>query len=273
MSKYIVVPDKKEDVDKLLDKDIYGLIIGVKNLSIYPFEMTIDDIINLSSRSQKKIIIAMNKMIHNDDLDYVMDVLRKISKSNIQKVIIYDIGIFEMAKENDLAVEFILGCEHLNASSDSNVFYHKIGIGGSYITSDITYQEILDIQKKSKMEIYYTVYGYLPIFYSRRYLLTNYFKYIKKKKTSDIYYIYNNQDKYMIREFPYGTLIYSPLVNLINNISKINKLNYLVIDLSYGCNLTVVDDYLNGKKSDNTYVAFFDTKTFYKLKTEDKANE
>ena len=43
------------------------------------------------------------------------------------------------------------------------------------------FDEIRKIRENTKMNIYYTVYGYLPIFYSRRLLLTNYFKYIDKK--------------------------------------------------------------------------------------------
>ena len=44
------------------------------------------------------------------------------------------------------------------------------------------------------------VYGYLPIFYSRRYLISNYLKYIDKNKDSNIYYIKHKENKYPIVE-------------------------------------------------------------------------
>ena len=65
MNNIIVVPNKKEDIDIILNKDIKGIIIGVKDLSIYNFELTIEEIILLAQSVDKKIIIAMNKMIHN----------------------------------------------------------------------------------------------------------------------------------------------------------------------------------------------------------------
>ena len=46
MNNIIVVPNKKEDIDIILNKDIKGIIIGVKDLSIYNFELTIEEIIH-----------------------------------------------------------------------------------------------------------------------------------------------------------------------------------------------------------------------------------
>lgn len=265
MSNYIVVPNSKENLDAIINKDVKGLIIGIESLSIYPFEMPVQEIISLAENTDKEIIVAMNKMIHNADLSKVKEVLTKLANTKIKKVIIYDIGIYHLIESLKLNLVPVLSEEHLNASTDSHLFYESIGIHDSYVTSDITYSEILEIKKQSTMHIYYTVYGYLPIFYSRRMLLTNYFKYINKEKKSNIYYIYNNKDKYMIREFPYGTIIYSPKVNLINNIAKIKDLDYLVIDLSNDGDTSVIDNFLSNRALREPYEGFFDTKTIYKI--------
>ena len=36
MSNLVVIPGKMEDIDKILNMDIKGIILGVKSLSIYP---------------------------------------------------------------------------------------------------------------------------------------------------------------------------------------------------------------------------------------------
>ena len=268
MNNLVVIPSKKEDIDNILNKDIKGLIIGVKNLSIYPFELDIDEIIELASNTDKEIIIALNKMIHNNDLEVVREVLNKTKNSKIKKIMFYDLGIFNICREMNIDKELILNEEHLNASINSNEFYYNQGIENTFITSDITHNEISEIESNTKMNVYYTVYGYLPIFYSRRYLLTNYFKYIEKDMKDDTYYIFTNDMKYMIKEYNYGTIIYSPLVNLINEIDKIKDSINLVIDLSYTDDIDVVDKFINNEKMDNTYIGFFDKKTIYKLKDE-----
>lgn len=266
MSNLVVIPNKKEEIEGILNKDIKGLIIGIKNLSIYPLELDIEEIISIADNTDKEIIIAMNKMIHNKDLELVRRILNKVKNSNINKIMFYDLGIFNICKDMNIDKELILSQEHLNASKSSNEFYYNKGIENTYITSDITYKEILEINNNTKMNIYYTVYGYLPIFYSRRYLLTNYFKYIEKDMNDDTYYVINNDLKYMIKEYSYGTIIYSPLVNLINEIDKIKDIDNLVIDLSYTDDISIVDNYINNIKIDNTYIGFFDKKTVYKLK-------
>ena len=176
MSKLMVIPNKKEDINIILNKDIEGIILGVKDLSIYELSLDIDDIIEIASTTDKKICIAINKMIHNSDLELVKEVLSKIKNSKVSGILFYDLGVFNLIKKLDIDKELILSQEHLNASTKSNLFYYNKGIKSSYITSDITFDEIRKIKENTKMNIYYTVYGYLPIFYSRRLLLTNYFK-------------------------------------------------------------------------------------------------
>lgn len=268
MSNLVVVPSKKEEINIILNKDIKGLIIGVKNLSIYPLELEIEEIISIADTTDKEIIIAMNKMIHNNDLELVRNILNKVKNSNIKKLMFYDLGIFNICKEMNIDKELILSQEHLNASKSSNEFYYNKGITNSYITSDITYKEVLEINNNTKMNIYYTVYGYLPIFYSRRYLLTNYFKYINKDILDNTYYVINNDLKYMIKEYNYGTIIYSPLVNLINEKDKVKDLTNLVIDLSYTEDISIINKYISNDKMDNTYTGFFDKRTIYRLKDE-----
>ena len=115
------------------------------------------------------------------------------------------------------------------------------------------------------MNIYYTVYGYLPIFYSRRYLLTNYFKYIDKEMKDNTYYVFNNELRYMIKEYNYGTIIYSPLVNLLSKIEKLHIIDNLVIDLSHTDNIDIIDKFINNEIEEG-YIGFYNTKTIYKLK-------
>ena len=266
MSNLVVIPGKMEDINKILNMDIKGIILGVKSLSIYPLELDIDNIIDIKNNTDKKVYVIINKMIHNNDLDMVREVINKINNSNIDGIIFYDLGVFNIIKKMNVNKELILSMEHLNASINSHLFYKKRGITGSIVTNDITYNEVLDIKSNTGMNIFYTVYGYLPIFYSRRSLITNYFKYIDKENNSDRYYIYNDNMEYMVIEHNFGTIIYSPLVNMINEIDKLSNIDNLIIDLSYNNDIDIIDKYLNKEHMDNTYTGFFDKKTIYKLR-------
>ena len=266
MSNIYVIPDNEKDINKLLNKDIQGIILGVTSLSIYPLEQDIDKIIEIKKNTEKKVYVIINKMIHNKDLSVVEDVLIKIKHSTIDGIIFCDVGVLNIIKKIGIDKELILSMEHQNASIESNNFYRKRGITGSIITNDITLQEVLDIKNNTSMNIFYTVYGYLPIFYSRRGLITNYLKYINKPNSSTKYYIYNDNLKYMIIEKDYGTIIYSPLINMINELDKLSNIDNLIIDLSYNNDISIIDKYLNKEHMSNTYTGFFDKKTIYKLR-------
>lgn len=265
MSKITVIPSKKDNINSILNKDIDSIILGVKDLSIYELELDIDSIIDISNNTNKKIIIAINKMIHNSDLPLVEDILFKIKNSTIYGILFYDLGVFNLIKKMNINKELIISQEHLNASTNSHLFYYNKGINNSFITSDITFNEIKNIKNNTKMNIYYTVYGYLPIFYSRRLLLSNYFNYINKDMEDNKYYIYNNDMKYMLIEHNYGTIIYSPIVNLISKLEDIKNNCNMVIDLSYTDNIDIIDSFINDDKMDG-YAGFYDTETIYKLK-------
>ena len=81
-----------------------------------------------------------------------------------------------ICKKLGIRKDLVVFQEHLNTSLHSANFYKKRGIKNIVITNDITSTEINEISKYNSLML--ISYGYLPIFYSRRYLITNYLKYI-----------------------------------------------------------------------------------------------
>ena len=75
MSNLVVIPGKMEDINKILNMDIKGIILGVKSLSIYPLELDIDNIIDIKNNTDKMVYVIINKMIHNNDLDMVRELM------------------------------------------------------------------------------------------------------------------------------------------------------------------------------------------------------
>ena len=174
-----------------------------------------------------------------------------------------------IVKRLNIKKELVVFQDHLNASIYSNNFYKKRGINYAVITNDITRDEINEISKYNSLML--ICYGYLPIFYSRRYLISNYLKYISKNKESNIYYIKNKDDKYPIVEEEFGTTIYTKEpINLINDINDLN-VEYIILN----ANLTnredfrsILNQYLTNRPeidSSKCYRGFIDKKTVYKV--------
>jgi len=270
MSKLIVTVNSYEHLEQLIDKDIYGFMLYIDRLSVNSsFYINIDDIDKVDFKD-KKIYLVMNKIMHNNDLDMVRDTLLRLKDRDV-KILFYDMCIYNISKELDMVDKLVIYQDHLNASILSNKFYYDLGIIGSYVSSDITGEELLDIKNNNKMDIYFTGYGYLPIFYSRRYLIKNYLKFIEKEDMFGDYSIISDMGvEYPINEEEFGTTIYTQEpVNLINYLNELESIDYIVmnsngiIDDEFN---EIVDKFINRDKLDSCYLGFFNTKTIFKVK-------
>ena len=270
MSKLIVSANSKNHLIDLLKKNIDGIILSIDKLSVNDSFYVDISILDEIDFKEKEIFVSLNKLMHNNDLEHLRMVMNKLKSKDV-KILFYDMAVFNIAKELDMIDKLVIYQDHLNASILSNKFYNDLGIRGSYITSDITGDELLDIKKNSNMSIMFMVYGYIPIFYSRRYLISNYLKYIGDKKKGNEYSIVSDTGiEYPIDEEEYGTTIYtSKEINLINYLDKINDIDYIVMrsnKINDDVFNLMVDKFINKDKMDNCYLGFFNTKTIYKVK-------
>ncbi len=267
--KLIVSANSISHLKKLLKKDIDGVIISIDKLAVNDsFYVSLEELDRLDF-NDKEVFVSLNKLMHNDDLILLQKVMAGLKDKKV-RIIFYDMAVYMIAKRLDMVDKLVISQDHLNASVLSNKFYLNRGIKASYITSDITKDELVEIKKKSGMEIFFLGYGYAPIFYSRRYLIRNYLKYIKEKEGKE-YKIVSDTDKvYPIEEEAYGTTIYTDEpINLINYLEVLKDIDYLVLksnkikDIEFN---NMVDKFIKKEHVDDAYIGFFDTKTIYRVK-------
>ena len=266
MSKIIVIPSSLDHMYELTSYNIDGFIVPIKNLSVnQSFEVDYKDLeLVIDKIKNKEVILLINKMMHSSDIELLRKVLKKTSTLKVDKIMYYDNSVYMLSQELKLNIPLVIYQDHLNLSILSNKFYNDMGINYAYISSDITKEEIRDIKLNTKSKLFITAYGYVPIFYSRRYLLSNYFEYIDKSYKKDVFYLDN---EYPIKESDFGTIIYSnKIINLIN---ELDKLDYIVMD-SFNIDRQefneMVNKFINKDKVEDTYTGFLDKKTIYKVK-------
>lgn len=269
MSKIIVTPSSLDHMYELKSYNIDGFIIPIKNLSAnQSFEVDYKDLeLVIDKIKNKEVILLINKMMHSSDIELLREVLKKVSTLKVDKIMYYDNSVYMLSQELKLNIPLVIYQDHLNLSILSNKFYNDMGINYAYISSDITKEEIRDIKLNTKSKLFITAYGYVPIFYSRRYLLSNYFEYIDKSYKKDVFYLDN---EYPIKESDFGTIIYSnKIINLINELDKLDFVDYIVMD-SFNIDRQefneMVNKFINKDKVEDTYTGFLDKKTIYKVK-------
>ncbi len=268
MKKILVIPSSLNNLGKVLNSGVDGIILPLEGLSVNSsIYFTLEDIKSILNLTSKEICVSINKIIHTEDLKDLELALVKLNKLNIRKIFFYDMAVMNICKRLNIKKDLVIFQDHLNASLYSNNFYKNRGIAYSTITNDITLEEINEISKNNKLIL--ISYGYLPIFNSRRHLVSNYLDYVNESKIHDMYYIKNGEDKYPILEEKDGTTIFTKEpINLINEIDNIN-VDYIILNafnISTSEFMEIVNLYIHNKKTEkDEYVGFLDTKTVYKV--------
>lgn len=262
------------ELDKL---NIDGFIIGINNFSIFQnLKLDIEEIKNI--KTMKEIYISINKPIHNDELDDIRNILFDLSKININGIMFEDISIYNINKNNNLNLNLIWNENHLPTNYVTCNYWKDKGCTGAVLSTELMVNDFIDIKKNTHMNIFVYLYGHIPIFESRRELLTNFFKHINKNKLDSKYLMYEKErDKYYpIYEEGNNTFITEDILDGINSINdlKDNNIDYIIMNSLlidkevFNKSLNEYIDVLNGKKIDkkDVFTGFLYKESIFKVK-------
>ena len=269
-----------------------SFIIGLKDFSINYREYSIDEIKDLLREYPNiELFISLNKNIFNSDLKLLEERLIELSKLNIKGVLFYDLSILSLVKKNSLNIPLVWAAEHMTTNYNTCNYYLDKGCEYVYLSSEITVEEIKEINEKSDIKLISFFFGYPDVSFSKRKLLTNYFLHNNLNKEKDWYIITSDEyNKYFIKESNLGTrILYGKVMNGILPFNDlINTVDYGIINEElmdhdvFMKGLSVYKDLLDKKitveianqkiidlvNSDDTL--FYYRKTIYKVKDEKK---
>lgn len=221
MSKKIVIPKSINQIKNLINY-CDGFIIGVEGLSVnYPFYFSfalLSEIESLCSKNNKDLFVSLNKNIHNSDLDILKSSLIKLSNMKLSGIIFYDIAIVNLNEKLGLNLNLIWNQEHMVTNFNTINYWVKKGIYGSYLSSELTKAEIIEIKDNINCPIMMNVFGYIPMFTSKRPLVKNYLEKFDLKDNSFINYIEKEGNIYPIVSDDVTTVYSSKILNLTQDI-------------------------------------------------------
>ncbi len=274
--------------DNILEYEKIGanaFIFGLLNFSSgYHNELSIEEIKELRKTYTGELFIAVNKNMFNSELKELEDKLIELDKLDINGILFYDISVLSIHNRLKLKTPLVWNQTHMVTNYNTCNYYYDKGCTYGVIASEITLDEINEISKKTKMKLFVNVLGYQVMGYTRRSLLSNYFKSIGKEKKKDNYTIINNGEEYIVKEEDKGNaFLFGKALNG-SNIIKDLDVDYIILnDYNFDKNtfnkaLELYVSLVNTK--DDKYAieldnlvgenrGFFFTKTIYKVKKND----
>lgn len=286
MSRIITIPSSLNEIEKT-KTIVDGFIIGIKDMCVNTnYCIDISELEILNTINDKDIFINLNKNMHNKDLEVVKELLISLNDYNIKGVLYYDVGVLNIYKSLDLNYDLVWSQEHLTTNYNTINYWNSFGVNYAHISSDITEEEIIKIAENSKAKLMVNLFGYLPMFVSKRHIVKNYLEYFNLSDDSKVNYMHKEDKTYPIIDDSVGTQVYSN--NILNGIKTCLNINvdYIILN-SFNIELDKFIDVINmfkcvnkdnveeyNSKINNMFAnvdyGFLNTKTIYKVKKNEK---
>lgn len=231
--KLLIMPKSIDQIESLIE-DIDGVIVGIKDLSInQPAYFTLDEIKKINEIIKNngiEIFVSLNKNMFNKDLEILEYTLLQLDNLKLNGILYYDIAIVNFKKNLKLVTPLVWNQEHLTTNYLTSNFWYEYGAKYTMLSSEITIDEINEIALNANAKTMVPIFGYLPMFVSRRHLVKNYLDTFKIKDDSNINYIEKEDKIYAIIDSNDGTIAYSnKCLNGINETLKLN-VDYIVLN-------------------------------------------
>lgn len=202
---------KSENQAKELVSLVSTFIMPINDFSInYESYFTLSQIKEVNDIAD--VFVVVNKNIHNNEVSALKELLLEIEKMDIAGIIFYDIALVNLKKKLNLKTPLVWAQEHLTTNYETINYWFDKGCEYAYLSSELTRKEMDEIVKNARSKTFVNVFGYLPMFTSRRHVVKNYLDYFDLKDIQGEKKIYKEDKYYPISDGKHGTVVYSDYV-------------------------------------------------------------
>ncbi len=236
--KYLTYINSINDLDRLnefVDGFIAGSKISYKTNKKFN-KAILKNIIKKANILSKEIFILANKIIYNNDLKSLNELFIFLKDEVITGIIVSDLSTIKVAEKYDLLDKIIYDPNTLITNNIDFNYLEKYKINGAFISNVVDLNTLKSILNKKEIKAFYTGFGYINLFNSKRKLVKLYHEFDNKINI-------NNKDKFFnikeetrtdlmpLMQDENGTYIFSSeIFNATDYIFELDNLDYFVFD-------------------------------------------
>lgn len=172
----IVKPKNIESINYIDSK--FSLLLPLRDFAVdYETYFTLEEIRKIKEENKnKKIYIVINRMIYNEDIEILKEILLTLENIKITAIFFYDEAVLMLKKELKLSTELVWNSTFMVTNYKTCSYYYDKGVKYALLSNEITLNDMLIIKEKSKIEPIVMLFGYPTIATSKRPLIKNYNK-------------------------------------------------------------------------------------------------
>lgn len=267
MYKKLLIPKEENQIAKFKD-NIDGLIFPLKGYHTnFSFAYSLEEIEKiLTSYPEKKKYLWIAKNLTNEEVDFLETQIKKINKQSFDGIFFYDLAIMKL--KDRLQSPLIWAQEHMTTNYATINYWKKEGVSSVYLSSELKKEEIIEIRQKTKSVLFAQVFGYVPIFTSKRPLIQNYLKTFHLSSDAKEYYLKKEGEYYPIFDQKEGSFVLSKKVVDLRKQMK-DRIDYGIYNAELLTEETLKQA-LNEEEITEieTDTGFFEREMIYKVKKE-----
>ena len=170
------------DLERLKIALLYGadaVYIGgpAFNLRANAINFSLDDIkegCEFAHKLGKRVHVTVNIVLHNKEIDGIIDYLKELETCNVDAIIVSDPAIIDLALKNtNLEVHLSTQASTLNVEACK--FFKNLGVKRIVLGREVSKEDIKEIMDNVDIEIETFIHGAMCSSYSGRCVLSNFF--------------------------------------------------------------------------------------------------
>lgn len=219
----IIVKPVNNDLEKYIDLGINTFLLPLNGYAVeYSNYYKLEEIKNIRNKYKNiSIFVSINKNIFNNEIEELKNILKELDKISIKAIFFYDAAIVKLKKDLNLNLDLVWNQTFMVTNYKTCDYYYDKGVEYALLSKEITKEEILQIIKKTKIKPIVELVSYPTAAFSKRHLVSNYYKHYNLKPDNNIKIIEpKSKQEYIVVEDKNGV---SFINNKIMNLSKILK--------------------------------------------------
>lgn len=202
---------------------------------IYEEHLDLEKAISICNRNNVMPIIAMNRMIHPNEIAFFEKELSKFINSNVL-FLITDIGLANIAKRLNIINRVIFDPQTMITNKCDLALYSSFNFNALSMSLEFPLNDVIESIKETKASLIYQIFGHRLMFYSKRSLISLYEEKANIKTSKNHLFLREStRDDYIpVIENENGTMMYrSYIISLLKHRDEIDLLKYGYLESIY----------------------------------------
>ena len=174
----VVHLNSRKFINDFIEIGIKNFVVGTKYFSCrQALSLDYQELKDLNEQlKDKKLWVLVNALIEEHNLDELVDHLAKLDEIKIAGILFQDFSVLQICKENNYNFEMIYSPDTLNTNQATLNYLKTLCINSAFLAREIPLDEKMMIAKNTDLKTMVQVHGVEYMAYSKRKLLSNYFK-------------------------------------------------------------------------------------------------